>query len=146
MHPRAGSDSFLASRVCIGSSIIDRYMKTTFRTAIKSRSFAVPLLVGGAVVLLLCIVSAFNIRASELQVPVRYTSFGVTNFYTEQWFYQLVFPLFGVLILALHTAFSLQLYKKKGERFAVAFQWFTVVLLILVLSTVLAIFRVADLL
>lgn len=120
-------------------------MKTTFKTALRNRSYLTPLVVGSLLLLSLFVLGAFNIRASKLQVPVRYTSFGVTNFYTEQWFYQMVFLFFGAVVLAVHTALAVQLYKKKGESFAVAFQWLTAVVLALTFLTVLAIFRVADL-
>lgn len=120
-------------------------MKTSFNESLKNRTYMTPFVIGGLIVLLTFVVGVFNIRATELQVPVRYTSFGVTNFYTEQWFYQLVFMLFIAVVFAIHSFISLQLYKKKGVNFAVAFQWLTVVVLVLIFLTTLAIFRIADL-
>ena len=39
---------------------------------------------------------------------------------------------------------GLKLYQKKGQSFAVAFEWLTVVLLAITIVTVAAIFQVAD--
>lgn len=120
-------------------------MRTTFQTSIRNRSYATPLILGGLLVIILFLMGAFQIRVSELQVPVRYSSFGITNFYREQWFYQLSFMAFGLIVFLMHTLLGLKLYQKKGHDFAVAFQWLTVALLLITLVTVGAIFQVADL-
>lgn len=120
-------------------------MKTTFQTTVRDRSYLVPLVLGGLLVVILLIMGAVYIRPSELQVPVRYSSFGITNFYREQWFYQLTFMAFGLLVYIMHTLVGLKLYQQKGPGFAVAFQWLTVLLLFITLATVGAIFQVANL-
>lgn len=120
-------------------------MKTTFQTSLKDRSYLVPLIIGAVLVAILLIMGAFQIRPSEVQVPVRYTSFGITNFYRHQWFYQIAFLFFGLLVYVMHTMMSLKLYQKKSHEFAVAFQWLTVGILLMTLVTVGAIFKVADL-
>lgn len=120
-------------------------MRTTFQSSIKNRAFLIPLVIGAALVLILLILGASNIRPSELQVPVRYSSFGITNFYREQWFYQLTFILFGFALYAVHALVSVKLYQKKGAQFAVGFQWLTVALLLMTVITVAAIFQVVDL-
>ena len=120
-------------------------MRTTFQRTIKIRAYAVPFILGGLLVMALLIMGAINIRISELQVPVRYSSFGITNFYREQWFYQLSFMFFSLIIFIMNSLLGLKLSEKKGESYAVAFQWLTVGLLIITLITVAAIFQVADL-
>lgn len=120
-------------------------MRTTFQSSIKDRGYLVPLIIGGLLVVALLIMGAVNIRVSDLQVPVRYSSFGITNFYREQWFYQLTFLAFGLLVYVAHTLVGLKLYEKKGHTFAVAFQWLTIAILLITLVTVSAIFQVADL-
>lgn len=119
-------------------------MKPAFQTVIKNRAYAVPLVIGALLVVILLIMGASHIRVSELQVAVRYSSFGITNFYREQWFYQLAFMVFGVAVFVLHTLVGLKLYEKKDEQFAIAFQWLTVVLLVITVVTVAAIFQVAN--
>jgi hypothetical protein len=119
-------------------------MKPTFQASLKDRSYLTPLVIGAVIVIILLIMGAFQIRPSEVQVPVRYTSFGITNFYRHQWFYQFTFLFFGLLVYVLHTMMGLKLYQKKGHEFAVAFQWLTVAILLMTLVTVGAIFKVAD--
>lgn len=120
-------------------------MRTTFQSSIKDRAYLTPLILGGLLIIILLIMGASHIRITELQVPVRYSSFGITNFYREQWFYQLTFMAFGIAVYVLHTLTSLKLYQKKGQTFAVAFQWLTVAILLITVVTVAAIFQVAEL-
>jgi hypothetical protein len=121
-----------------------QYMRTTFQSSVKDRAYLTPLVVGGLLVIVLLVMGASHIRISELQVAVRYSSFGITNFYREQWFYQLTFMVFGIAVYVLHTLVGIKLYQKKGQSFAVAFQWLTVALLAITIVTVAAIFQVAD--
>ncbi len=120
-------------------------MRTTFQTTLKDRAYLVPLVIGGLLVVALLVMGVINIRVSDLQVPVRYSSFGITNFYREQWFYQLTFLAFGLLVYITHNLVGFKLYEKKGHTFAVAFQWLTIAILLITLVTVSAIFQVADL-
>ena len=120
-------------------------MRATFQTSIKDRAYVTPLVIGALLVIVLLIMGASYIRISELQVPVRYSSFGITNFYREQWFYQFAFLIFGTAIYVMHTLVGLKLYQKKGHQFAVAFQWLTVAILTIAVVTIAAIFQVADL-
>lgn len=119
-------------------------MRTTFQSSLKDRVYLTPLVIGALLVIILLIMGASHIRVSELQVAVRYSSFGITNFYREQWFYQLAFMAFGIAVYTLHTLVGLRLYQKKGRPFAVAFQWLTVAVLIITVVTVAAIFQVAN--
>jgi surface polysaccharide O-acyltransferase-like enzyme len=120
-------------------------MRTTFQSSIKDRAYVTPLILGGLLVIILFILGVSHIRISELQVPVRYSSFGITNFYREQWFYQLTFMFFGLAVYLMHTLISLKLFQKKDHRFAVAFQWLTVAIMAIIVVTVAAIFQVAEL-
>lgn len=120
------------------------YMRTTFQSSVKDRAYLAPLVIGALLIIVLLIMGASHIRISELQVAVRYSSFGITNFYREQWFYQLTFMVFGIAVYVIHTLVGLKLYQKKGQRFAVAFGWLTVALLAITVITVAAIFQVAD--
>lgn len=119
-------------------------MKTTFQTIIRDRSYATPFIIGGLIVFALLVLGVFNIRPAELQIPVRYTSYGITNFYNEPWFYQLAFMAFSMSIFVMHTMVCLKLYQKKGQTYAVAFQWLTVAILVIAFVTIATIFRVAD--
>lgn len=120
-------------------------MKAIFHSSIKDRAFVTPLILGALLIIILLVMGASNIRISELQVPVRYSSFGITNFYREQWFYQFAFMAFGLAVYVAHLLISLKLYEKKGHAFAVAFQWLTVAVLLTTVVTIAAIFQVAEL-
>jgi hypothetical protein len=120
-------------------------MRTTFQSSIKDRAYLVPFVIGGLLVLAILVLGASNIRYSELQVPVRYSSFGITNFYREQWFYQLTFMAFALVVYVAHTLVGLKLIEKKNHSFAIGFQWLTVVVLVTTLITIAAIFQVAEL-
>lgn len=120
-------------------------MRDTLQASVKNRAILAPLVVGALLVIVLLLMGAFQIRVSELQVPVRYSSFGITNFYREQWFYQLTFMVFGIGAYLLNALISLKLYQRKGELFAIGFLWLNVAVLIMTLVTVGAIFKVADL-
>ncbi len=119
-------------------------MKTTFQTTIKDRAYLTPLAISGILLVVLLVMGIVHIRYSELQVIVHYTSFGITKLYKEQWYYQLYFMLFGVIVYTLHTLIGLRLYQKKGQEFAQAFQWFTVAVLAITVAIVGAIFRVSS--
>jgi hypothetical protein len=120
-------------------------MSTTFQSSLKDRAYMSPLIIGAILIIILLILGASNIRVSELQVPVRYSSFGITNFYREQWFYQLAFMAFGLIVFGLHALVGLKLYEKKSRYFAIGFQWLTVAILVMTVITVAAIFQVAEL-
>lgn len=120
-------------------------MKNTLRTYLDNRALLTPFIISLLLFVALILLCALHIRPSELQVPVRYTSFGVTNFYTEQWFYQLMFLLFGAVTVGVHAFIGAQLYEKKGVRFARMFSWLTVIVMTITFFTVIAIFRIADL-
>lgn len=114
------------------------------RQALRDRGFIIALiatiiaLVG---VLALC---AINIRPSELQVPIRNTVFGIRYTYQEQWYNELSFVVFAILVAVLHTGISVRLYTLKDRRYGISFQWLTVVLLTISFLVLVAIFRVIS--
>jgi hypothetical protein len=76
------------------------------------------------VLLLLCVglaIFAFlNVQPSAIQLPVRYSDYGVTNTYRDRWYYLLSFPLFAVLVGALHALIAAKLLPK-SRRLALGF-------------------------
>lgn len=120
-------------------------IKESLSLAIKDRTYMTVWLVGLGLLILLVIIGAFYIRPTDLQVPVRYSSFGITNFYREKWFYELNFIMFGVLIAVFHSLIGLRFFGQRGRSFAIAFQWLTVIILIIALATVTTILRVVSL-
>lgn len=97
------------------------------------------------VTLAIVVMGAFNIRPSELQIPVRYTSFGITNFYRDRWYYLLSLVLFAVVVAIMHILVSIRLYQAKGRDLAVSFIWLSVIVLIIASIFIFAVLRVASL-
>lgn len=102
----------------------------------------------GVIVLLLAVIiitGAAYIRPSDLQVPVRYSGFGITHFYRDKWFYEILFIVFALLVAVSHTLISAKLLQIKGREFALGFLWLTVIVLVVSAVFILAILRVASL-
>lgn len=120
-------------------------IKQSLSLALKDRGYMTVWLVGLGLLLVLIVVGVIYIRPTDLQVPVRYSSFGITNFYREKWFYELNFVVFGILVSVFHSLIGLRLLEQRGRSVAVAFQWLTVLILIITLATVTTILRVVSL-
>ncbi len=119
-------------------------MNDIFKSVLRDRVYLSTVVISALLVFVVLILGAINIRPSELQVPVRFSSFGITKFYTEQWFYQFSFIVFSVGLLVVHTLIGLKIYKNKDRLFALTFQWLTIAILVIAVITVAAILRVAD--
>ncbi len=78
---------------------------------------------------------AFNVHSSDLQLVTHYSAFGVTHIYRDQWYYLLLFGLFGLLIGFMHTALTVKILLIKGESLAALFAWFSVLIIILAWMT-----------
>ncbi len=120
-------------------------IKQSLPLALKDRTYMTVWAAGLLVLIVLLIVGVFYIRPTDIQVPVRYSSFGITHFYSEKWFYQLNFVIFGIFIWVFHSLVALRLLAQRGRGFAMAFQWLTVGMLTITLATVITILRVVSL-
>ena len=121
-------------------------MKESFISLIRFRPFMTAWIVSLLALLLVVVFCAIEIRPSDIQVPLRYTAFGITHIYREPWVNELLFPVFALLIFGAHTFVALKLASLKSVKIAVGFQWFTALLLLLVFMTLLAIFKVVAVL
>lgn len=74
---------------------------------------------------------AFNLSPSDLQLAIRYTSFGETQFYREKWWYLLSFVGFGLLFIVAHIGMLAKLYVIGLRPLARAFAWLSLVVLVL---------------
>lgn len=117
-------------------------VKESFQQAMRDRSFVVAFVATAIGLVAILLLGAFQIRTSEIQVPLRNTVFGITYTYREQWYNELYFLVFAALVSVIHTLISLKLYVAKDRRFALAFQWLTVVMLAIFFITLLAVFKV----
>jgi hypothetical protein len=71
------------------------------------------------------------VQPSELQTVAHYSAFGTRHLYTNQWFYLLLFGLFGLIVTAAHIALSIKLLVVKGRSLAVMLAWLGVGIIIL---------------
>lgn len=120
-------------------------IKANLKQMVGDRAFWAAWAAIGLMVVMIIIIGAIYIRPSDLQVPVRYSGFGITHFYRDKWYYEIAFMVFAVLVTAFHTFISARLLEVKGKQFALGFLWLTVVILVIAAVFILAILRVAAL-
>lgn len=108
------------------------------------RSFVIPVILFGLLLIVLLVIGAVQIRPGELQLPVRYSSYGVTNIYRDKWYYLLGFIAFGLIFAAAHILTAAKMLSLKGERFAVSYLWLGVVVMIIINVMIFALLRVAS--
>lgn len=118
--------------------------KTVFKQIFADRGFLAPWIVSLLVLIAILILSIVEIRSSDLQVPIRYTAFGITNIYRAQWYVELAFPAFALLVMGLHTFIAARLYTLKNRDISRGFMWLTAVILAISFLMFLAIFRVIS--
>ncbi len=68
-------------------------------------------------------VIGLSIHSSELQLVSHYTAYGTTHFYTDQWYYLLVFVGFELVAAVLHSIIAVKLLIVRGHSIAVMFAW-----------------------
>lgn len=117
-------------------------MKEAFSQAFRDRSFIIATASTAIALLAILVLCSFSIQPSEIQVPIRNTVFGITYTYREQWYNELIFPAFALLVAGFHTALSTRFYVLKDRRYAIVFQWLTTVILAVAFIMFIAIFRV----
>jgi len=120
-------------------------IKETISVMIRDRSVVITLIAVVVMLGVIAVIAGTHIRPSDLQVPVRYSAYGITNFYRDKWYYEIFLSLFGFILAAIHVAISTRLYREKGRGFAIAFLWLTVGLLVITATLLLAILQVASL-
>ena len=96
--------------------------------------------------LVLSVVCAINIglsiRPSELQLVSHYSAFGITHLYRDQWFYLLVFAVFGAIVAILHIVITIKLLINKGRSIALMFAWASVAIIVFGWVTAFAVLNV----
>ncbi|HMR73338.1 MAG TPA: hypothetical protein PKD68_05020 [Candidatus Saccharibacteria bacterium] len=118
--------------------------KATFKQVFADRGFLAAWVVSLLVVIAILILSVIEIRPTDLQVPIRYTAFGITNIHRAQWYAELAFPLFALLAMGLHTVIAVRLYALKNRDISRGFMWLTAVVLAIAFLMFSAIFRVIS--
>ncbi len=119
-------------------------IKASIRQAVSDRGFVMALVASALVFLAITILCIVEIRPNELQVPIRNTVFGITFTYREQWYNELSFAVFALLVAVLNTFIAAKLYVNKDRRYGISFQWLTVAVLAICFIILTAIFRVIS--
>lgn len=94
--------------------------KEDLRALISDRPLVISLLVMLGLCIGLAVYAFLSLKFSAVQLPIRYSDYGVTNTYRDKWYYLLSFPLFALLVAVLHTFIAAKL-KTKSHRLAVGF-------------------------
>ncbi len=84
----------------------------------------------------------FNVHSSDLQLVTHYSAYGVTHIYRDQWYYLLLFGLFGLIVGVMHSVITVKLLVIKGEVLASLFAWLSVVIIILAWATTVTVLTV----
>ncbi len=117
-------------------------IKSVLKHAARDRFMVISWSVFLLVNIIVQAIFAFQIRPSDLTVKVRYTAFGVTNYYDDTWYYLLSFIGFGLFVLIVHTLIAAKLYTERGMHAARLFLMLSIALVIIeyfILSSILEI-------
>ena len=125
--------------------MIKKQLFRGFKQIIADRSLTVAIAALLLVTLAYVIYVSLAISPSELQVVSRYTAYGITNFYRDQWYYLFVFVGFGLLTLVLNTILSVKLLRIKGRMYAISFAWMSVLIMIIAFLAARSILKLAAL-
>ncbi len=88
---------------------------------------------------------AINLSASDLQLAVRYTSFGDTHFYRDKWWYLFSFIGFGILFLIAHIGLTVKFVAIDLKQLAYAFGWLSMIVLVLMFAYTYSVLGIAYL-
>ena len=117
--------------------------KETLALAVRDRTLVILTIITLIVGLILIASTLLQVRPTDVQVPVRFSAYGVTNLYRDKWYYLLSFLGMGLLLIA-QPAVTLKLLQEKGREFAVAFALGTVVVGVIGVMLTQALLRVVS--
>ena len=81
--------------------------------------------------IIFAITTSLSIQQSEIQLVSHYSSFGITHFYRDQWFYLISFVLSGIIFAILHIIVAIKLLVVKNRLFAIMFTWLGIGIIVL---------------
>lgn len=121
-------------------------MKEKIKESLKQLVADRYLLILSVILIILALIATINIslsvHPSELQLISHYSAFGITNFYSDQWFYLLVFAIFELASAILHIIMSIKLLIIKGHSIAIMFAWFGIGIVLLGWITAMAVLNI----
>lgn len=119
--------------------------KQDYKKALQDRWWVGLSLLNVIVAVVVILVIAFSIQPKETQVITQFSSFGITGFYRNYWYYLWGYALLELIILVVHIAMSLKLMQLKRRDLALALLWATVGLSLIVLIFANSIIKIATL-
>jgi hypothetical protein len=87
----------------------------------------------------------FNLKSSDLQLAIRYTSYGETHFYREKWWYLLSFIGMGLLFVVAHISLVAKLLAINMRQLAQSFAWLSLIILVLMFAYTYSVLNIAYL-
>lgn len=85
--------------------------KSDWLAIAKDRAVIVLLLALVISCAVLVVTTILRVHSSDIQIPVRYTGFGQTFIYRDQWYMQYAYIFFGVMAGALNVYLALRFYQ-----------------------------------
>lgn len=110
---------------------------------VKDRMAILLLFITIALVIVLIATTIFRIHTSDVQVPVRFTEYGQSNIDRNQWYTQISYAIFGVIVLATNGFLALKMYPI-NRLLGLGFLGLGIFVLILALIVANAIFNLAP--
>lgn len=74
---------------------------------------------------------ALALAPTELQIAVRYTAFGETQYYRDKWYYLLMFIGFAAVVAVVHIGLAIKLYLRDMRPLAVSLGWLGLLVFVL---------------
>ena len=125
-------------------------MKEIVKDSLKKLAadrYLLSLVISMFVLAIICaIIIGFNVHPRDLRLPSHYSAYGITHFYFDQWFYLLVFILFGIVTACLHAAIAVKLLIVKGHSLATMYAWAGIGIILLGLRIAMAVLNVQKIL
>jgi hypothetical protein len=125
--------------------IMKENLITSLKLILADRLMTVLLSVFIVACLAYCLYVGVSLQPSDLQVAVRYTAFGETNFYREKWYYLLSFIGLGLILTVVHTVLAVKLYVQERRQMALLFIGLSFLLLVIAWSITRSVLKVAFL-
>lgn len=88
--------------------------------------------------LLSMIIVGLSIHPSDLQLISRYSAFGITHLYRDQWLYFYGFAVFPFVVAILHSIISVKLLVLKNRSLAILFAWIGILVIFISLTIMIA--------
>ena len=119
--------------------------KSDIKTAITDRWWSGLVVANVIVCIIAVIIIAVSIEPRETQVITRYSSFGITGFYRNYWYYLYSYVALVLIMAVGHSAVSLKLMHMNRRDLALALLWSSLAFIVIAVLFALSITRIAAL-